>query len=227
MDNFVCQSNTKGIKYYFFELFDEKWKDDIYGGVEGHWGLLYQKCVPRVSLTANADRFPTAKPSKASPSPTVRFDTWTLLHPVTALTITLPILWLRICSLPIVGSWLHLPSHASDYSVCSIANLIRSFSIVSDTLQRLLPDICAFMCKPFFIVLVTATFHSLSWTSSLLTAYGSRNFFCSLFFSWFLPAVGCYGRWGCDVHCLECLSFRTRSPRCPVVNTVLVRKHKI
>jgi len=42
MDNFVCQSNQKGIKYFWFELFDEKWKDDIYGGVEGHWGLLYQ-----------------------------------------------------------------------------------------------------------------------------------------------------------------------------------------
>ena len=86
MDNFVCQSNAKGIKYFFFELFDEKWKDDIYGGVEGHWGLLYQKCVHRVPSTANADRLPTAKPSKASPSLTVRFNTWTLLHPVTALT---------------------------------------------------------------------------------------------------------------------------------------------
>jgi len=42
MDNFVCQSNTQGVKYYFFEFFDEKWKDDLYGGVEGHWGLFYQ-----------------------------------------------------------------------------------------------------------------------------------------------------------------------------------------
>jgi len=42
MDNFVCQSNQKGIKYFFFEFFDEKWKDDLYGGVEGHWGLFYQ-----------------------------------------------------------------------------------------------------------------------------------------------------------------------------------------
>jgi len=51
MDNFVCQSNAKGIKYYFFELFDEKWKDDIYGGVEGHWGLLHQnKTLKRITL---------------------------------------------------------------------------------------------------------------------------------------------------------------------------------
>jgi exo-beta-1,3-glucanase (GH17 family) len=42
LDNFVCQSNQMGIDYYFFELFDEKWKDDLYGGVEGHWGLFYQ-----------------------------------------------------------------------------------------------------------------------------------------------------------------------------------------
>jgi len=48
MDNFVCQSNQKGIKYFWFELFDEKWKDDIYGGVEGYWGLLHQKYVTRV-----------------------------------------------------------------------------------------------------------------------------------------------------------------------------------
>jgi len=114
MDNFVCQSNTKGTKYFFFELFDEKWKDDIYGGVEGHWGLLYQKCVPRVPLIPNADRSPTAKPSKASPSQTVLFNSWTLLHPVTVLTTTLLILWFPTC--PIVGRWLHPPSHASDYS---------------------------------------------------------------------------------------------------------------
>jgi len=42
LDNFVCQSNKLGVKYFFFEFFDEKWKDDLYGGVEGHWGLFYQ-----------------------------------------------------------------------------------------------------------------------------------------------------------------------------------------
>lgn len=72
MDNFVCQSNQKGIKYFFFEFFDEKWKDDIYGGVEGHWGLFYQKCVPRNPPSANADLFSTVKPSRASPSPIAR-----------------------------------------------------------------------------------------------------------------------------------------------------------
>ncbi|KAH7102873.1 glycoside hydrolase [Auriculariales sp. MPI-PUGE-AT-0066] len=40
LDTFVCQSNQNQIKYFYFELFDEVWKDLIYGGVEGYWGLL-------------------------------------------------------------------------------------------------------------------------------------------------------------------------------------------
>jgi exo-beta-1,3-glucanase (GH17 family) len=42
LDSFVCQSNQQGVKYYYFEFFDEQWKDVTYGGVEGHWGLFYQ-----------------------------------------------------------------------------------------------------------------------------------------------------------------------------------------
>ncbi|KAJ6520911.1 glycoside hydrolase family 17 protein [Mycena vulgaris] len=42
LDTFVCQANTNGTKYFYFELFDEKWKDEEYGGVEGWWGLFYQ-----------------------------------------------------------------------------------------------------------------------------------------------------------------------------------------
>ena len=52
IDSFVCQSNQMGIHYFFFEFFDEKWKDDAFGGVEGHWGLFYQKCVSRAPLQA-------------------------------------------------------------------------------------------------------------------------------------------------------------------------------
>ncbi|KAJ6623998.1 glycoside hydrolase superfamily [Mycena sp. CBHHK59/15] len=40
LDTFVCQANANGTKYFFFEYFDEKWKDDTYGGVEGWWGLF-------------------------------------------------------------------------------------------------------------------------------------------------------------------------------------------
>jgi len=58
LDEFVCQSNSQGIKYFYFEvrqicrclvwwqllmmmqLFDEIWKDIMFGGVEGYWGLL-------------------------------------------------------------------------------------------------------------------------------------------------------------------------------------------
>ena len=54
LDNFVCQSNQQGVKYFFFEFFDEKWKDDEFGGVEGHWGLFYQKYVSCVLLQAQA-----------------------------------------------------------------------------------------------------------------------------------------------------------------------------
>jgi exo-beta-1,3-glucanase (GH17 family) len=40
LDTFVCQANTNNVKYFFFEFFDEQWKDDLFGGVEGHWGLF-------------------------------------------------------------------------------------------------------------------------------------------------------------------------------------------
>jgi exo-beta-1,3-glucanase (GH17 family) len=42
LDTFVCQSNQQGVQYFFFEYFDEEWKDIEFGGVEGHWGLFYQ-----------------------------------------------------------------------------------------------------------------------------------------------------------------------------------------
>ncbi|KAF8974172.1 glycoside hydrolase family 17 protein [Flammula alnicola] len=40
LDTFVCQANTGGVPYFFFEFVDETWKDIKYGGVEGHWGLF-------------------------------------------------------------------------------------------------------------------------------------------------------------------------------------------
>ncbi|KAF6759952.1 glycoside hydrolase family 17 protein [Ephemerocybe angulata] len=40
MDTFVCQANTNGVGYFFFEFFDEPWKDAQFGGVEGWWGLF-------------------------------------------------------------------------------------------------------------------------------------------------------------------------------------------
>lgn len=41
LDTFVCQANNNGTGYFFFEYFDETWKDAEFGGVEGHWGLFY------------------------------------------------------------------------------------------------------------------------------------------------------------------------------------------
>lgn len=40
LDTFVCQANTNGTGYFFFEYFDEPWKDAQFGGVEGWWGLF-------------------------------------------------------------------------------------------------------------------------------------------------------------------------------------------
>ncbi|KAI1796969.1 glycoside hydrolase superfamily [Ganoderma leucocontextum] len=41
LNTFVCQANNNGTGYFFFEYFDETWKDTQFGGVEGHWGLFY------------------------------------------------------------------------------------------------------------------------------------------------------------------------------------------
>ncbi|KAJ3830047.1 glycoside hydrolase family 17 protein [Lentinula raphanica] len=41
LDTFVCQANANGTEYYFFEAFDEVWKLEEFGGVEGYWGLFY------------------------------------------------------------------------------------------------------------------------------------------------------------------------------------------
>ncbi|KAI0368823.1 glycoside hydrolase [Pilatotrama ljubarskyi] len=41
INDFVCNANKNGTKYFFFEYFDETWKDAQFGGVEGHWGLFY------------------------------------------------------------------------------------------------------------------------------------------------------------------------------------------
>ncbi|KAH7338353.1 glycoside hydrolase [Rhizoctonia solani] len=40
MDTFVCAANTNQTNYFFFEFKDEPWKDALYGGVEGWWGLF-------------------------------------------------------------------------------------------------------------------------------------------------------------------------------------------
>ncbi|EPQ52588.1 glycoside hydrolase family 17 protein [Gloeophyllum trabeum ATCC 11539] len=41
LDTFVCQANQNGTGYFYFEYFDEIWKDQQFGGVEGWWGLFY------------------------------------------------------------------------------------------------------------------------------------------------------------------------------------------
>ncbi|KAJ7653486.1 glycoside hydrolase family 17 protein [Mycena rosella] len=40
LDTFVCQANQNGTGYFYFEYYDEQWKDVEFGGVEGWWGLF-------------------------------------------------------------------------------------------------------------------------------------------------------------------------------------------
>ncbi len=42
LDTYVCQANANGTTAlsFYFEAFDEPWKDALYGGVEAHWGLF-------------------------------------------------------------------------------------------------------------------------------------------------------------------------------------------
>jgi exo-beta-1,3-glucanase (GH17 family) len=37
LDSFVCQANTNQTHYFFFEPFDQEWKEPLYGGVEPYW----------------------------------------------------------------------------------------------------------------------------------------------------------------------------------------------
>lgn len=41
LNTFVCQANQNGTGYFYFEFFDEQWKDVQFGGVEGWWGLFH------------------------------------------------------------------------------------------------------------------------------------------------------------------------------------------
>ncbi len=40
LDGYICEANTNGTGYFWFELYDEEWKNALYGGVEAHWGLF-------------------------------------------------------------------------------------------------------------------------------------------------------------------------------------------
>lgn len=41
LNTFVCHANQNGTGYFYFEFFDEQWKDVQFGGVEGWWGLFH------------------------------------------------------------------------------------------------------------------------------------------------------------------------------------------
>ncbi|KAI5475540.1 glycoside hydrolase family 17 protein [Pseudohyphozyma bogoriensis] len=50
LDTFVCQANVNKTAYFYFEPFDEPWKEE-YGGVEPYWGLMdYNKVLKDLTL---------------------------------------------------------------------------------------------------------------------------------------------------------------------------------
>ncbi|KAJ3568721.1 hypothetical protein NP233_g5534 [Leucocoprinus birnbaumii] len=51
IDTFVCQANSAGVEYFFFEFADEDWKDKQFGGVEGWWGLFNQNRTLKAGIT--------------------------------------------------------------------------------------------------------------------------------------------------------------------------------
>ncbi|KAH6909190.1 glycoside hydrolase superfamily [Coprinopsis sp. MPI-PUGE-AT-0042] len=50
LDTFVCQANSAGTPYFYFELYDEAWKDAQFGGVEGWWGLFTANRTLKVKI---------------------------------------------------------------------------------------------------------------------------------------------------------------------------------
>ena len=40
LDTYVCAANKNNTGYFYFEPFDQPWKDKLYGGVEGWWGIF-------------------------------------------------------------------------------------------------------------------------------------------------------------------------------------------
>ncbi|KAF8349060.1 glycoside hydrolase family 17 protein [Amanita rubescens] len=51
LDTFICQANQAGVQYFFFELFDEVWKNQQFGGVEGWWGLFnYDRTMKAITI---------------------------------------------------------------------------------------------------------------------------------------------------------------------------------
>ncbi|KAH9963096.1 glycoside hydrolase superfamily [Lactifluus volemus] len=45
LNTFVCAANNNGTGYFFFEAFDEPWKNVSFGGVEAYWGVFNAEYV--------------------------------------------------------------------------------------------------------------------------------------------------------------------------------------
>ncbi len=56
LKNFITWADSRGVKYYYFEAFDELWKASREGGVGSHWGIWDQNGTlkPRMSAVLGA-----------------------------------------------------------------------------------------------------------------------------------------------------------------------------
>ncbi|ORY01029.1 glycoside hydrolase [Basidiobolus meristosporus CBS 931.73] len=50
MNDFVCEANRRGVKYYWFEALDLKWKTKTWTVLEGHWGMFDEKKKAKITL---------------------------------------------------------------------------------------------------------------------------------------------------------------------------------
>lgn len=50
IEEFLEWANQKGVEFYLFEAFDEKWKCEQGPGVECHWGMYYSNRTPKPAL---------------------------------------------------------------------------------------------------------------------------------------------------------------------------------
>jgi hypothetical protein len=52
LKNFLSWANSRGVKYYYFEAFDELWKVRSEGSVGSHWGVWDQNGVLKPGMGA-------------------------------------------------------------------------------------------------------------------------------------------------------------------------------
>ncbi|MCH7963342.1 MAG: hypothetical protein IH852_05335 [Bacteroidetes bacterium] len=50
LSDFICMAKTNNIDYFYFEIFDEKWKSKLEGEAGSHWGIYFSYGSPKPHL---------------------------------------------------------------------------------------------------------------------------------------------------------------------------------